>query len=84
MRQNTYTIIRILTVILLLTGVSGGGNLAYALNGSGTSADPYTISSEAELTVLIPGVIRSSLRTRQASRAGMTSTAVVSTNRKRV
>lgn len=48
MRLNTHIIIRILTVILLLTNVSGGGNLAYALNGSGTSADPYTISSEAE------------------------------------
>ena len=48
MRLNTHIIIRILTVILLLTNVSGGGNLAYALSGSGTSADPYTISSEAE------------------------------------
>ena len=48
MRLNTHIIIRILTVILLLTGVSVGGNLAYALSGSGTSADPYTISSEAE------------------------------------
>lgn len=48
MRHHTHIIIRILTVILLLTNVSGGGNLAYALSGSGTSADPYTISSEAE------------------------------------
>lgn len=48
MRHHTHIIIRILTVILLLTNVSGGGNLAYALSGSGTSVDPYTIASEAD------------------------------------
>lgn len=45
MSLNTHIIIRILTVILLLTNVSGGGNLAYALSGSGTPSDPYRISS---------------------------------------
>ena len=45
MRLNTHIIIRILTVILLLTGLSGGGNMAYALSGSGTPSDPYRISS---------------------------------------
>ena len=48
MRLNTHIIIRILTVILLLTGVSGGGNLAYAWSGSGTSSDPYLIGSKAD------------------------------------
>lgn len=48
MRHHTHIIIRILTVILLLTNVSGGGNLAYAWSGSGTSSDPYKISSEAD------------------------------------
>ena len=48
MRLNTHIIIRILTVILLLTGLSGGGNLAYALSGSGTSSDPYLIGSKAD------------------------------------
>ena len=45
MRRYTQTIIRILLVILLLDGLSGGGNMAYALSGSGTSSDPYRISS---------------------------------------
>ena len=48
MRLNTHIIIRILTVILLLTNVSGGGNLAYAAEkplGSGTKEDPYIITS---------------------------------------
>lgn len=45
MRRYTQTIIRILLVILLLDGLSGGGNIAYALSGSGTSSDPYRISS---------------------------------------
>ncbi len=45
MRRYTQTIIRILLVILLLDGLSGGGNLAYALSGSGTPSDPYRISS---------------------------------------
>ena len=48
MRLNTHIIIRILTVILLLTNVSGGGNLVYALSGSGTSSDPYLIGSKAD------------------------------------
>ena len=49
MRLNTHIIIRILTVILLLTGVSGGGNLVYAWSGgSGTSSDPYLIGSKAD------------------------------------
>ena len=42
MRHHTHIIIRILTVILLLTNVSGGGNLAYAAtkpSGSGTKED---------------------------------------------
>lgn len=45
MRRYIQTIIRILLVILLLDGLSGGGNMAYALSGSGTSSDPYRISS---------------------------------------
>lgn len=45
MRRYTQTIIRILLVILLLDGLSGGGNMAYALSGSGTPSDPYRISS---------------------------------------
>ena len=45
MRLNTHIIIRILTVILLLTGVSGGGNLVYAWSGSGTSSNPYLINN---------------------------------------
>jgi len=45
MRHHTHIIIRILTVILLLDGLSGGGNMAYALSGSGTPSDPYRISS---------------------------------------
>jgi hypothetical protein len=45
MRRYTQTIIRILLVILLLDGLSGGGNQAYALSGSGTPSDPYRISS---------------------------------------
>ncbi len=48
MRHHTHIIIRILTVILLLTNVSGGGNLAYAWSGSGTSSDPYLIGSKAD------------------------------------
>ena len=48
MRLNTHIFIRILTVILLLTNVSGGGNLVYALSGSGTSSDPYLIGSKAD------------------------------------
>ena len=48
MRLYTHTILRILAVILLLSGLSGRGSVAYALSGSGSSADPYTISSEAE------------------------------------
>ena len=51
MRLNTHIIIRILTVILLLTGVSGGGNLVYAAekpSGSGTKEDPYIITSADE------------------------------------
>lgn len=48
MRLNTHIIIRILTVILLLTNVSGGGNQVYALSGSGTSSDPYLIGSKAD------------------------------------
>lgn len=45
MRRYTQTIIRILLVILLLDGLSGGGNMAYALSCSGTPSDPYRISS---------------------------------------
>lgn len=48
MRLNTHIIIRILTVILLLTNVSGGGNQVYAWSGSGTSSDPYLIGSKAD------------------------------------
>ena len=51
MRLNTHIIIRILTVILLLTNVSGGGNLVYAAekpSGSGTKEDPYIITSADE------------------------------------
>lgn len=51
MRLNTHVIIRILTVILLLTNVSGGGNLVYAAekpSGSGTKEDPYIITSADE------------------------------------
>ena len=51
MRHHTHIIIRILTVILLLTNVSGGGNLAYAAtkpSGSGNSEDPYIITSADE------------------------------------
>ena len=48
MRHHTHIIIRILFVILLLTNVSGGGNLAYAWSGSGTSSDPYLIGSKAD------------------------------------
>ena len=48
MRHHTHIIIRILTVILLLTNVSGGGNLAYAWSGNGTSSDPYLIGSKAD------------------------------------
>lgn len=48
MRLNTHIIIRILTVILLLTNVSGGGNLAYAWSGNGTSSNPYLIGSKAD------------------------------------
>ena len=48
MRRYTQTIIRILLVVLLLTALSGGGNMAYALSGSGTSSNPYTISSEED------------------------------------
>ena len=56
MRLNTHIIIRILTVILLLTGLSGGGNQAYALSGSGTSADPFKISSEADWKEIANGI----------------------------
>ena len=48
MRAKTHTIIRILTVILLLTGLSGRGNMSYAWSGSGDSSDPYTISSKTD------------------------------------
>lgn len=48
MRHHTHIIIRILTVILLLTNVSGGGNLVYAWSGSGTSSEPYLIGSKAD------------------------------------
>lgn len=48
MRHHTHIIIRILTVILLLTKVSGGGNLAYAWSGDGTSSDPYLIGCKAD------------------------------------
>lgn len=48
MRHHTHIIIRILTVILLLTGVSGGGNQVYAWSGSGTSSNPYLIGSKAD------------------------------------
>lgn len=48
MRLNTHIIIRILTVILFLTGVSGGGNQVYAWSGSGTSSNPYLIGSKAD------------------------------------
>ena len=51
MRLYTHTILRILTVILLLSGLSGGGNLAYAAtkpSGSGTKEDPYIITSADE------------------------------------
>ena len=48
MRLNTHIIIRILTVILLLTGVSGGGNQVYAWSGSGTDSEPFIISSKAD------------------------------------
>ena len=51
MRLYTHTILRILTVILLLSGLSGRGNLAYAAtkpSGSGTKEDPYIITSADE------------------------------------
>ena len=48
MRHHTHIIIRILTFILLLTNVSGGGNQVYAWSGSGESSDPYLIGSKAD------------------------------------
>ena len=59
MRHHTHIIIRILTVILLLTNVSGGGNLAYAAtkpSGSGNSEDPYIITSADEWDYFISGL----------------------------
>lgn len=48
MRLYTHTILRILAVILLLSGLSGRGSVAYALSGSGTSSSPYLISSKSD------------------------------------
>ncbi len=39
---------RFLYTIVLMAGLFGGVSRAYALSGSGTSANPYTISSEAD------------------------------------
>lgn len=48
MRLYTHTILRILTVILLLSGLPGRESVAYAAtqpSGSGTSSSPYIITS---------------------------------------
>ena len=45
MKMNSQHILRLLAVILLLSGMSGRGSVAYALDGSGTSGDPYKIGS---------------------------------------
>ena len=45
MKMNSQHILRLLAVILLLSGLSGRGNMAYAQSGSGTSGDPYKIGS---------------------------------------
>jgi methionine-rich copper-binding protein CopC len=45
MRQ---TILRLFTVILMTAGLFGGVSRAYALSGSGTSANPYLIDSKED------------------------------------
>lgn len=40
------TILRLLTVILIMAGLFGGISRAFALSGSGTQEDPYKITSE--------------------------------------
>ena len=59
MKMNSQHILRLLAVILLLSGLSGRGNLAYAAtkpSGSGNSEDPYIITSADEWDYFISGL----------------------------